>query len=305
MSGLRWESTEATPTPVALPSGLPEAPRKRVRVEFGAESHVGKVRERNQDHYAIVRIGRTLDVVRSNLPEGDKPERVEDYGYAMVVADGMGGMAGGEKASVLAIRTGIRLVLESPKWALRIDEQETRLLIGRLREYFHQVDAALIRETEIDPSLAGMGTTLTVAYSVENHAFVVHAGDSRAYLLRNGELRRLTRDHTLAQSLADAGRIPPDSIEYHSSRHVLVNYAGGPRRGIEPEIGTTALEDGDLLLLCTDGLTGLVSDGEIVSVLQKHDHPEPAASALIQRALDRGGRDNVTAVLARYEISEA
>jgi protein phosphatase len=304
MSGLDWESTEETPMPPEGRSQPPDPPRKRVNVEFGAGSHVGKVRERNQDHYAIVRIGRTLDVVRSNLPEGDVPERVEDYGYAMAVADGMGGMVGGERASVLAIRTGIKLVLESPKWALRVDEQETRQLIERLREYFHQVDATLIRETEADPSLAGMGTTLTVAYSVGSQAFVVHAGDSRAYLLRNGELRRLTRDHTLAQTLADAGRIPPDSIEFHSSRHVLVNYAGGPRRGIEPEIGTTPLENGDIILLCTDGLTGMVSDGEIVSVLQKHGQPEAAAGALIQRALDRGGRDNVTAVLARYEISD-
>ena len=117
-------------------------------------------------------------LLRSNLPEGDLPERVEDHGFAMVVADGMGGMVGGERASILAIQTGIRLVLESPRWALRIDEQETRQLIERLRAYFHEVDATLIRVTEVDPSLFGMGTTLTVAYSVGNHAFFVHAGDS-------------------------------------------------------------------------------------------------------------------------------
>jgi PPM family protein phosphatase len=171
-----------------------------------------------------------------------------------------------------------------------------------MRSLMQQVDATLIRETLFDPSLAGMGTTLTVAYSVGTHAFIVHAGDSRAYLLRDSALRQLTRDHTLAQSLADAGKIPPESVGMHSSRHILVNFAGGPRRGIEPEIRTLELKDGDRILLCTDGLTGMVTDPEIIAVLQEHVDPEPAAQALIEKALDHGGRDNVTALIARYEI---
>jgi protein phosphatase len=251
-----------------------------------------------------VRIGRTLDVLRSNLAAGDVPEHIEDQGYAMVVADGMGGMVGGNRASVLAIQTGMRLVLESPRWALRIDEQETRQLLERFRKYFHDVDATLIRATEADPNLFGMGTTITVAYSVGNHAFFVHAGDSRVYLVRGGTIRQLTKDHTLAQTLADAGRISAQSVGYHSSRHILVNYAGGPRRGIEPELGTVALENGDRLLLCTDGLTGMLRDEEIALALAQHDQPEPAAQALIDQALVRGGRDNVTVVLAQYEFSQ-
>ena len=127
-------------------------------------------------------MARTLDVVGSNLSAGDLPGHVEDVAYGMVVADGMGGMVGGRRASVLAIQTGIRLVLESPRWALRIDEHESRQLIERMREYFHEVDATFFRATEAEPTLFGMGTTLTVAYSVGNHAFFVHAGDSRAYL---------------------------------------------------------------------------------------------------------------------------
>ena len=148
-----------------------------------------------------------------------------------------------------------------------MDGPEARQLVDRMRGYFMQVDAALIRETLRNPSLAGMGTTLTVAYSVGSHAFIVHAGDSRVYLMRGGGLRQLTRDHTLAQSLADAGKIPAESVGAHSARHVLVNFAGGPRRGIEPDVVTIDLEDGDRLLLCTDGLTGMVSDAEIAVVL--------------------------------------
>jgi protein phosphatase len=149
-----------------------------------------------------------------------------------------------------------------------------------------------------------MGTTLTVAYSVGNHAFFVHAGDSRAYLYRAGVLQQLTKDHTLAQTLVDAGRIPAQAVGSHSSRHVLVNYAGGPRRGIEPEISTIELKTGDRLLLCTDGLTGMLSDDEIARVLSEHDQPEVATHALIDQALLRGGRDNVTVVLGQYEIPE-
>ena len=216
---------------------------------------------------------------------------------------GWGAWRAGKRASILAIQTGIKLVLDAPKWALRMDEHEARQLVDRMRGYFMQVDAALIRETLRNPSLAGMGTTLTVAYSVGSQAFVVHAGDSRVYLMRDGKLRQLTRDHTLAQSLADAGKIPADSVSAHSARHVLVNFAGGPRRGIEPDVATIDLEDGDRLLLCTDGLTGMVTDSEIATVLNAHEDPRIAAHALIARALSQGGRDNVTALIARYQIA--
>jgi len=303
MSCLSSDETEQIPIPGYGGAELTAGAEQTMKVEFGASSHVGKVRAKNQDHYSIFRVARSLDVLSTNLPGGEIPQKVEESGYVMVVADGMGGMAGGERASILAIQTTIKLVLKAPKWALRIDEQEVRELLDRMRVYFQQVDATLIQETLYDPSLTGMGTTLTAAYSVGTHAFVVHAGDSRAYLLRDGKFRQLTRDHTLAQSLADAGKIPAESVSAHSARHVLVNFAGGPRRGIEPEIGTLELMNGDRLLLCTDGLTGMVTDPEIVAVLNQHDDPTLAVQALIERALESGGRDNVTVLLARYQVT--
>lgn len=303
MSLVSSDETEQIPISGYGAAGSTAAAQQSVKVEFGASSHVGKVRAKNQDHYSIMRIARSLDVLSTNLPGGEIPQKVEEFGYGMVVADGMGGMAGGERASILAIQTGIKLVLEAPKWALKIDEQEARQLVERMRGYFQQVDATLIQEALYDPSLTGMGTTLTVSYSVGSHVFIVHAGDSRGYLLRDGKLRQLTRDHTLAQSLADAGMIPAESVGMHSSRHILVNFAGGPRRGIEPEVGTLELQDGDRLLLCTDGLTGMVTDPEIVEVLNQHDDPKLAAEALIERALEQGGRDNVTVLIAQYQIS--
>src|SRR5207248_1457384 len=143
-------------------------------------------------------------------------------------------------------------------------------LIERMKGYFRQVDEALIQQTRIDPRLAGMGTTLTVAYSVGARAFIVHAGDSRAYLVHDGRLRQLTRDHTL-----------------RGTRHILTNFAGGPRHGIDPEIATVALADGDRLLLCTDGLHGLVGDDEIEAILRRRDQPEATARALVDQALAR------------------
>jgi protein phosphatase len=262
-------------------------PKRSVQVEFGALSHIGKVRQKNEDHYLICRIARALSVLHTNLPDGELPEQVEQVAYGMVVADGMGGMTGGEQASLLAIRTGVKLVLESPRWALRIDDQEARQLIERMKTYFEKVDATLIAQSKVDPSLTGMGTTLTVAYSVGADVFIVHAGDSRAYRFHDGKLHQLTRDHTLGRA-----------------RHVLTNFAGGPTSGIVPEISTAELADGDRLMLCSDGLTSMVDDGEVADILRRTSAPAQAAEALVARALERGGRDNVTVLVAGYAIAD-
>jgi protein phosphatase len=282
--------------------GAPLFPKPTVRVEFGAVSDIGKVRATNQDHYLVSRIARTFDVLQTNLPEGELPARIEDFGYAMAVADGMGGMACGERASILAIRTGVKLVFESPRWAVKFDPQEMAQLTDRLKQYFRKVDATLVAETQSEPRLTGMGTTLTVAYSIETHVFIVHVGDSRAYLFHNGVLHQLTHDHTVAQELADVGRIPRQQVKGHSARHMLTNFAGGPPRGIVPEVSTLAVADGDQLLLCTDGLTEMVNDREIAMLLRRKTDPGKTARALVDRALAHGGRDNVTVVLARYSI---
>ncbi len=301
MSDTASLDTQEFPIPPKRPSALPPLPGT-VAVEFGARSHVGKVRDKNEDHFLISQIGRTLRVLQTSLPPGEVPGEIEEAAYGMVVADGMGGMAGGARASLLAIRTGVKLVLESPRWALRIDETEAKLLIDRMKEYFLKVDETLIEETKTNPRLTGMGTTLTVAYSAGSHGFIVHAGDSRAYLFRNGELRQLTRDHTLAQNLADVGAIPQGDVRTLPTRHILTNFAGGPIRGISPEIITFELVDGDRLLLCTDGLTGMLRDAKIAEILMQYDRPDDAAQALIDHALDKGGKDNVTVILAQYRM---
>ncbi|WP_435009476.1 PP2C family protein-serine/threonine phosphatase [Tundrisphaera lichenicola] len=287
------------------PSDPPKSPRRPVEVEFAAISDPGRVRTNNEDHYLITRMSRTYRPLRTNMPAGELPDPFDDVAYGMVVADGMGGMSAGEKASQLAIRTGVELVLNSPRWATRIDEEEARHLIGRMCEYFRKVDNAVIGQARAHRGLRGMGTTLTLAYSVGIDVFIVHVGDSRAYLHRAGGLSQLTRDHTVAQNLADVGAIKPEEVHRHNTRHVLTNFVGGPTHGVDPEIATLQVRDGDTLLLCSDGLTEMVEDSDIAAILDKAPTPDDAARSLIDRALANGGRDNVTVVLARYTIPPA
>jgi PPM family protein phosphatase len=276
--------------------------RRQVRVEFAALSDPGKIRQNNEDHYIITQMGRSFRALATNMPAGELPEPVDDISYAMAVADGMGGMAAGEKASQLAIRTGVQLVLSSSRWATKIDEEEARQLIVRMRDYLRKIDHALIGQARADRDLRGMGTTLTIAYSFGIDVFIVHVGDSRAYIYRKERLEQLTRDHTVAQNLADLGAIKPEEVHRHATRHVLTNFVGGPSQGVDPEIATLQIQDGDFLLLCSDGLTEMVGDADIATILKDAGTCNAAAKALVARALANGGRDNVTVVLARYDV---
>jgi PPM family protein phosphatase len=293
---------ESTEFEIKEPPRFLPSSRRPVHVEFAALSDPGKVRQNNEDHYLIARVSRSFRSLDTNMPAGELPEPTDDVAYGMVVADGMGGMAAGEKASQLAIRTGVELVLNSPRWATKIDEEEARQLIARMRDYFRKVDTAVIGQARADRGLRGMGTTLTLAYSVGIDVFIVHVGDSRAYIYRKGRLEQLTRDHTVAQDLADVGAIKPEEVHRHATRHVLTNFVGGPSHGVDPEIATLQVQDGDFLLLCSDGLTEMVEDAEIETILEDAGTSAAAAKALIARALANGGRDNVTVILARYDV---
>ena len=302
------EAREADTTEFEIkdgPTSAQRTPRLAVGVEFAAISDPGRVRSNNEDHYLITRMSRTFRPIQTNMPDGELPDPFDDVAYGMVVADGMGGLSAGEKASQLAIRTGVELVLNSPRWATRIDEEEARHLIGRMCEYFRKVDNAVIGESRAHRGLRGMGTTLTLAYSVGADVFIVHAGDSRAYLHRGGRLSQLTRDHTMAQNLADVGAIKPEEVHRHNTRHVLTNFVGGPSLGVDPEIATLQVQDGDILLICSDGLSEMVRDAEIAAILGEARPLEEVVRSLIDRALANGGRDNVTVVLARYSIPPA
>jgi protein phosphatase len=308
-----------SPTPTAAPaSPLGSAPAAATRhnrffgpaqapveVQFAARTHQGKVRRNNEDHFLVERHRRRFDLLLHNLPAEFATEHHNEDAYVLAVADGMGGVAFGELASALALRTGMELVLSAVKWSVKLSSNELRELERKIDAYFELIDQTLIDKAWSEPRLSGMGTTLTIAYSVGPDVFIGHAGDSRAYLIRAGVPKRLTRDHTLAQELADRGAISQEDVATHRLRNTLTNYLGGPREGVSPDVIHQPLEHGDVLLLCSDGLTDMIDDEAIGATVSGAADLEDAAETLLQRALDAGGRDNVTVVLGRYGVPSA
>ena len=280
----------------------PQAVSSKVRVDIAALSDPGKVRPHNEDHYLVVRSERALETLLTNLPPGRVPSRFAEVGYGMVVADGMGGAAAGEVASQLAISTLVNLVLHTPDWIMRIGDAEAKEVMRRMTDRFQLVDANLREQAEIDPSLAGMGTTMTLAASVGYDLILAHIGDSRAYLLRDGELHQMTRDHTLVQGLVDLRVIRPEQVATHRLKHVLTRVLGASADQMEAEVQRVFLADKDQVLLCTDGLTDMVDSAAIAAGLRHAKSSEEACRALVDKALENGGVDNITVVVARYRF---
>ena len=275
-------------------------------MDFGGLSHVGLVRSNNEDHFLVARIDRTLRTLITNLPPGFVPDESVDSIYGMLVADGLGGHAAGEVASRTAIATLIDLVLATPDIITRLDDHFSQEVLRRFERRFRRIAAVLAEQARSEPHLAGMGTTMTAACCAGADLLIAHDGDSRAYLMREGRLMRLTRDQTMAQLLADTGMNGSHEIEIHPLRHVLTGALGTPEAPIDVELSAHRLRDGDQILLCTDGLTEMVPEASIATLLQQPaELASEVCARLVQAALDRGGRDNVTAVVGRYRIGDA
>jgi protein phosphatase len=298
------KTAEYTGPPPIADVPPPLAVSAKVRMDIAALSDPGKVRANNEDHYLVVRFERALETLLSNLPPGRVPSRFAEFGYGMVVADGMGGALAGEVASQMAISTLINLLLHAPNWTMRVGDQEAKEVMQRMTDRFEVVDAVLRDQAEVDPTRAGMGTTMTLALSVGHDLFLAHVGDSRAYLLRNAELHQLTRDHTLVQGLVDLGIIPPDQAATHKLKHALTRVLGGGRDHVGADVHRVLLADEDQLVLCTDGLTEMVSPTDIAAILRDSKSSQVACQVLVNKALENGGRDNVTVVVAKYRFPD-
>lgn len=271
----------------------------RLEVDFGAFSHRGLVRTNNEDHYAIVRRSRSREVLFTNLPAEILTNPLQEA-YVMTVADGMGGNSFGEIASMLALRSGWDLTSGAYKWHFSLEGgQELREAEEILQLYGKLIHRSLREAGEEHPKMRGMGTTIACVILAGSQAVVAHAGDSRVYLLREGRLYRLTRDHTLAEFLKDAGQLPLDEEASGHLRGVLVNCLGGSDPKVEIETSRVPLQKDDRLLLCTDGLSDLVPDADIAEVLRSAVDAQAAAASLGEQALRNGGRDNVTVVVGR------
>jgi protein phosphatase len=233
-----------------------------IGIRFAARSDVGLLREGNEDSaYAGARL--------------------------LAVADGMGGHVGGEIASAAAIETLKPLDTDIP----------ANEIVGVLEQAVHRANETLHSIVEGDPSLQGMGTTLTAMLWQGQQMALVHIGDSRAYLLRNGELFQITHDHTLVQSLVDEGRISLDEAASHPQRSLLLRALDG-RGEVEPDVSLREAQLGDRYLLCSDGLCSVVTAETIHHALSSVAEPEQAVRQLIDLANRGGGPDNITCVVA-------
>lgn len=274
-------------------------------MDVGGLSHVGLVRSNNEDHFLVARIDRTLRTLITNLPPGLVPDESVDSIYGMLVADGLGGHAAGEVASRTAVATLIDLVLATPDIITRLDDHFSQEVLRRFEQRFRRIAEVLAEQARGEPHLAGMGTTMTAACTAGADLLIAHIGDSRAYLMRQGRLLRLTRDHTVAQLLADTGRIGADEIQTHPLRHMLTGVLGTRGGPTDVDLSAHRLLDGDRILLCTDGLTEMVPEAAIAELLDEPSQSAAEACArLVQAALDRGGKDNVTAIVGRYRIAD-
>lgn len=276
----------------------------RTSVDLVAVSDRGKVRPNNEDSYLVMRFERSLHALLTNLPAGQIPGQYSERGYAMFVADGIGGRAAGEFASRTTVRTLVDLFVQTPDWIMRPDEERTPEVLRRMEERFGQLTESLTKHAESEPHLRGMGTTLTVAVSLGADLVIAHVGDSRAYLFRRGKLFRLTSDQTVAQVLAKAGVIRPGDVSKHHARSLLTGSITATGEKAEVEVHHVRLADGDQLLLCSDGLTEMVTDAKISAVLGKQESAADACRTLVDSALEAGGKDNVTVLLGRYRIPD-
>jgi len=227
--------------------------------------------------------------VRSDV--GLLREGNEDSAYAgprlLAVADGMGGHAAGEVASSLTIASMAKLDSEPPGGDM----------LGELAAAVAAANTRLQEMIIANPAVEGMGTTLTALFWSDGHAAVCHIGDSRGYLLREGELYQITHDHTLVQSLVDEGRISADDVSTHPQRSLLLRALDG-RSVAEPDLSVHDGEPGDRYLLCSDGLSGVVSDETLRETLAAIEDPEAVTRQLIELALHGGGPDNITCIVA-------
>ena len=265
--------------------------RPRVVSAVGG-SDVGRVRDNNEDYLLMADLARPARSVRGT----DRTGAVAALRPLLVVADGMGGAAGGEVASAMAAN-------------IVCSQLENAARAGRLRsawqwrkslaDAFDLANRRIRERGDADAALRGMGTTATAVALYRNSLYIAHVGDSRAYLLRAGTVRRLTRDHTWLQYVLDAGR-PQDAGEDDPRRNALLR-ALGTQAEVTVDFGRVELRPHDTVILCTDGLWSVVEDDELARLVSSHADLGALCERLLSLANDRGGRDNVTVLAARLE----
>ena len=276
-----------------------------IHMDCHGMTDVGKVRESNEDQFLIADLRKSLQVYQTSLGVDDQTRLFGDsQGKLLLVADGMGGAAAGERASTLVVDGVVAHILNTLQWFFRPDEHSEEDFVEDLAAALRRSEENLLAEVEAIPQREGMGTTLTMAYIVWPRLYIVHAGDSRCYLFRQQRLTQITADHSCAQEMVDAGALEPEEAKSSRWSHVLTNVIGGGGSDVQPEVDGVELSLGDSLLLCTDGLTNHVSDDEISALLDGDLSAEDLCERLVDAANEAGGSDNITVVAARFRDAQ-
>jgi serine/threonine protein phosphatase PrpC len=286
---------QQTPAPAATTNESDAtAGAAEVRVKLFARTDVGQVREHNEDNFLVADLTRRS----RGLLEANRATTIGNQGAVFAVCDGMGGAAAGEIASQLAVDIIYeRLVEGLAERPLKRDELARRLV--------RAVEAAGLRifhEAKADRSRRGMGTTVTAAALVDDVLFFAQVGDSRGYILRGDTLVQLTRDQSLVNQLIEAGQLTEEEAETFEHNNIILQ-ALGTSDTVQVDLTYAEVRQGDMLLLCSDGLSGMVRFEEIREVLRSSLEPLEICKALTERANQAGGHDNITVIVVQFDGS--
>jgi protein phosphatase len=260
----------------------------------------GQVRRENQDQFLIATLHKVLRVHQSSLPADDITPLISDNrGFLFLVADGVGGRPDGQAASGTAVRSIAHYVTHLTDLYRRLDPEKEGAFLTELEESVRKTHDILRVESEKEYGGKGGATTLTMVAALWPRAYLVQVGDSRCYHLREGHLELMSKDQTVAQALVDLGALSQTEARRSPLSGVLSSALGGSEA--TPQTRTVEILWGDVMLLCTDGLTKHVTDAEIEAELLQIRSSEESCRKLVQLALERGGTDNVTVVIARVK----
>jgi PPM family protein phosphatase len=282
-------------------SSWPAAPQQRTaRIDAAGLTDTGRARPVNEDSFLIATLQRSL-VVHDASPAARGWFTGEPAGTLLVVADGMGGQGGGDVASKVGVDTVVTYLLNCMPWkTLPAGQAAPRSSLPGVRDALSSALVAgdeTVKTAGVQTGAPHMGTTLTMAFVLWPNLYIAHVGDTRCYLLRSGQLQRLTTDHTVAQQIAEISAKPVEASSH--LHHVLWNCLGGSDEQPRPEVARRELKLGDVLLLCSDGLTKHLDDQRINQVLGAGGACAARAAKLVELANQAGGSDNITALVAQ------
>ena len=266
---------------------------KPIRVEVFGKTDLGRTRDHNEDRFLVADLTRKAASLLPDVRQHDIGPR----GTLLVVADGMGGAAAGEVASEMATDTIYSHLVKT--WYGE-DEVTPQRFAFRLKEAVEAANASIHAHAKAHPEVRGMGTTTTAAGVLNDHLYLTQVGDSRAYLIRGGQAHQITKDQSLMQRLVEAGELTEEEAAQSERRNIILQ-ALGPDPKVKVDLTHQEVRRGDILVLCSDGLSGQVKKDEIAQVVSATPDLSAACDKLIALANERGGPDNITVVIARFD----